>query len=358
VCSSDLNGDNVHFSISPSTGYHVDSLLIDEVRQTADTQYTFHNVTASHSIRTTFAINTFTIITTTSIYGSISPGGNVTVNYNTDQHFSIVADTGYGSQVDTLMIDGAWVPPDTQYTFTNVKSNHTIFAHFAIPKHLPVIPLNANLQNFANQVSVNSVTSVLRRMDQFKVRYVLSQEGRDSLAQARDWYTAKLQSFGYSDITQQNFTYQGNTFQNIIVTKTGTRYPDTMIVLGAHYDSMNCPGTDDDGTGDALVLEAARILANRNCEYTIKFVLFSAEEEGLIGSNAFVQALPSSALQYPAHDQYRYGWLFGRKKRRLVFKGLRSCSGKKRSLRLVLRYPCNDGRDVFSNADKNRDTEQ
>ncbi|MFI5252107.1 MAG: M20/M25/M40 family metallo-hydrolase [Bacteroidota bacterium] len=288
---SAVNGANVHFSIIPAAGYHVDSLLVDGTPQKTDTQYTFQNVLASHSIRATFAINTYTIYASGSSYGTITPGGSTTVNYGGNPHFSMIPDTGYGSQVESLYIDGISVLPDTQYTFTNVSASHTIYVLFGIPKNLPVIAVNANLQNFANQVSVTSITNVLRKMDQFKTRYVLSPDGLDSLAKARDWFIAKLQSYGYSDIVQQDFTYQGNTLENIIVTKTGTRYPDTMIVLGAHYDSMNCPGTDDDGTGDALVLEAARILANRNCEYTIKLILFSAEEEGLVGSNAFVQSI-------------------------------------------------------------------
>src|SRR5512140_21866 len=49
------------FTFTPSTGYHVDSLIIDGVNQSAASGYTFSNVTANHTIRVTFAIDQFTI---------------------------------------------------------------------------------------------------------------------------------------------------------------------------------------------------------------------------------------------------------------------------------------------------------
>ncbi|MFI5252140.1 MAG: T9SS type A sorting domain-containing protein, partial [Bacteroidota bacterium] len=119
-----------HFSIAPSTGYHVDSLVIDGSPITPDTQYTFTGVTANHTIWAHFAINVFTITASAGSNGTITPSGAVSVNYNTSQHFSIAPATGY--HVDSLIIDGSPITPDTQYTFTGVTANHTIRAHFAI----------------------------------------------------------------------------------------------------------------------------------------------------------------------------------------------------------------------------------
>ncbi|MFI5253324.1 MAG: hypothetical protein ACHQQQ_12940, partial [Bacteroidota bacterium] len=119
-----------HFSIAPATGYHVDSLIIDGSPITPDTQYTFSNVTSNHTIRVTFAINVYTISANAGSNGTITPSGAVSVNYNTSQHFSIAPATGY--HVDSLIIDGSPITPDTQYTFTGVTSNHTIHAAFAI----------------------------------------------------------------------------------------------------------------------------------------------------------------------------------------------------------------------------------
>jgi hypothetical protein len=136
------NGNNQHFSIVPNTGYHVDSLIVDGTPIAADTQYTFNNVTANHTIRAAFAINQYTITATAGSNGSISPNGSVAVNYNNNQHFSITANTGY--HVDSLVIDGTPVAVDSQYTFNNVTANHTIHVAFAIDQFTITATAGAN----------------------------------------------------------------------------------------------------------------------------------------------------------------------------------------------------------------------
>jgi hypothetical protein len=72
----------------------------------------------------------------------------------------------------------------------------------------------------------------------------------------------------------------------------GRDKPDEFVVVGAHLDSWDLgQGTTDNGTGSAVVLEAARILARCGTppRRTIRFVLFTGEEQGLHGSRAFVQ---------------------------------------------------------------------
>ncbi len=83
---------------------------------------------------------------------------------------------------------------------------------------------------------------------------------------------------------------------NIIALKQGTTFPDQYYIICAHYDSrsstpmVRAPGADDNGSGTAAVLEAARVLADYDFKYSIKFVLFPAEEQGLIGSRVFANA--------------------------------------------------------------------
>jgi len=64
-----------------------------------------------------------------------------------------------------------------------------------------------------------------------------------------------------------------------------------MILLGGHIDSAGpeIPGANDDGSGSAVVLEAARVLGTREMESTIVFALFGGEEQGLQGSRYFVE---------------------------------------------------------------------
>jgi hypothetical protein len=66
-----------------------------------------------------------------------------------------------------------------------------------------------------------------------------------------------------------------------------------VVLLGAHYDSWDfAQGADDDGTGVAAVLEAARILKSLGVRprRTIRFAFFSGEEEACLGSRAYVVA--------------------------------------------------------------------
>jgi carboxypeptidase Q len=73
----------------------------------------------------------------------------------------------------------------------------------------------------------------------------------------------------------------------------GSENPDEVVILGAHLDSWDLgTGSTDNGTGSMAVLEAARSLAKLNLKpkRTIRFVLFTGEEEGLVGSVKYVEA--------------------------------------------------------------------
>jgi Zn-dependent M28 family amino/carboxypeptidase len=72
----------------------------------------------------------------------------------------------------------------------------------------------------------------------------------------------------------------------------GSEKPDEFVIVGAHLDSWDLgQGTTDNGTGTCVVLETARLLAKSPVrpKRTIRFVLFTGEEQGLHGSKAYVQ---------------------------------------------------------------------
>ena len=72
----------------------------------------------------------------------------------------------------------------------------------------------------------------------------------------------------------------------------GKEKPDEFVVVGAHLDSWDLgQGTTDNGTGSSVVLETARILVHCGTapRRTIRFVLFTGEEQGLHGSRAYVR---------------------------------------------------------------------
>ena len=80
------------------------------------------------------------------------------------------------------------------------------------------------------------------------------------------------------------------THLNVVGELTGTTTPERIYIIGAHYDSLDedRPGGDDNASGTAGVLEAARVLSRYQFESTIRFIGFNAEEDGLAGSKDYV----------------------------------------------------------------------
>jgi carboxypeptidase Q len=79
--------------------------------------------------------------------------------------------------------------------------------------------------------------------------------------------------------------------RNVVAEIAGTT-PGEVVLLGAHFDSWDPgQGAQDDGVGVAAILEAARILKSLGIKprRTIRFAFFSGEEQGLLGSRAYVE---------------------------------------------------------------------
>ncbi len=89
---------------------------------------------------------------------------------------------------------------------------------------------------------------------------------------------------------------------NTIAEIRGTEFPDEVVIISAHLDSWNGPGsqgTQDNGTGSSVTLETARILmaAGVQPRRTIRFCLWSGEEQGLLGSRGYVESLTDEELE-------------------------------------------------------------
>jgi hypothetical protein len=87
---------------------------------------------------------------------------------------------------------------------------------------------------------------------------------------------------------------------NTVAEITGTEWPEQTVILSAHLDSWDGPGSQgaqDNGTGCVTVMEAARILAAVGVKprRTIRFVLWTGEEQGLLGSRYYVEQMDDTA---------------------------------------------------------------
>ena len=101
---------------------------------------------------------------------------------------------------------------------------------------------------------------------------------------------ATLRSFGYAPELQWFEPSPGVRSANVVATLRGTSDPEVQYVVGSHFDSVQeGPGSDDNTSGTAALLEAARILARRPQAATIRFVWFTSEESGLRGSKEYVR---------------------------------------------------------------------
>ena len=139
---------------------------------------------------------------------------------------------------------------------------------------------NQFYSDIVETVSESNLQSDLTTYANFGIKEV----GTSNLTNAENWIVSRYQSLGYTDIELQPFTFASGTSNNIIITKTGTLYPNTFLIIDGHYDSINGPGANDNGSGTVAILELARLLKDVETEYSIKFIHFSGEEEGLIGS--------------------------------------------------------------------------
>ena len=121
------SGGSQTFTITPSAGYQVQSVIVDGSNRGAVTNYTISNISGCHSIMAFFKMVSYTITATAGLGGSISPGTSY-VNSGGDITFTITPSTGYTTA--GVSVDG--VPQGSVGTvpFMNVTSNHTISATF------------------------------------------------------------------------------------------------------------------------------------------------------------------------------------------------------------------------------------
>ncbi len=115
---------------------------------------------------------------------------------------------------------------------------------------------------------------------------------------ATTFIAERFEEYGYSP---EIFTFSNGRGENILAKKTGTKYPEKEFIICGHYDNMPpgpiAPGADDNASGTVAVLEAARLFANLDFDYTIRFAAWDEEEIGLVGSKAYANYAASQGHQ-------------------------------------------------------------
>ncbi len=89
---------------------------------------------------------------------------------------------------------------------------------------------------------------------------------------------AQWESMGF-EVAEEPFDALGDPATNLVVTQAGSRAPDEVILLGAHYDTVpSTPGADDNASAVAVLLEVTRLMKAHVARRTIRYVAFACEE--------------------------------------------------------------------------------
>lgn len=151
----------------------------------------------------------------------------------------------------------------------------------AIMKELSAAEWESTLRSFVGSTST---------------RFVFSKENKD----AQKFIINDFKKSGLPVKTQEfelTFDPFHSNAVNIIAELKGSTHPEEFVVLAAHYDSIpergDAPGVDDNGSGVACLLTAARAMMKGQFKpkRSIRFVAFTAEEVGLKGSQEYVRSL-------------------------------------------------------------------
>jgi hypothetical protein len=93
------------------------------------------------------------------------------------------------------------------------------------------------------------------------------------------------------DASFHDYNWYGNHWRNVVAEQRGWYRSDEIYLITAHLDDMPsgpvAPGADDNASGSTAVLVAADLLSSLNCGYTLRYVLFTGEEQGMRGSRAY-----------------------------------------------------------------------
>ncbi|MBK7877076.1 MAG: M28 family peptidase [Planctomycetes bacterium] len=157
------------------------------------------------------------------------------------------------------------------------------------------------IQALVDQVSSTNVLGTVQSLSAISSRRATTTGATTAQNLIQGW----LQGYGLTTTLQ---TFGAQYSRNVIAEIPGAAHPERIVVLGAHYDSTNpagasapAPGADDNASGTGGVLEAARVLAAGGpYENTLRFVLFSAEEFGLVGSSYAAQQSQAQGEQIVA----------------------------------------------------------
>ncbi|NII11276.1 M28 family peptidase [Oleiagrimonas sp. C23AA] len=181
----------------------------------------------------------------------------------------------------------------------------TVVAQDDAPTPAPPPTEHPVLRHIAAQVQPSQLHATIARLVGFGTRHTMSSTTSRTrgIGAARHWVKSRFEAIsadcgGCLTIVTPHHTVTGERLptptriENVVAIQRGTTDPNRVIIITAHLDSrvtdvMNktadAPGADDDGSGTAAVIEAARVLSKYRFPATVVYASLSGEEQGLYG---------------------------------------------------------------------------
>lgn len=127
-------------------------------------------------------------------------------------------------------------------------------------------------------------------------------DGGANYEAAANGMAAIWETYGFDEVVVTHYEDDPDQI-NVVGYKYGRLYPDQIILLGGHFDVAyaftppgggTSEGANDDTSGSTVSMEVAQGIASREWDHTVAAALWACEEEGLLGSAAFVSHLPEN----------------------------------------------------------------
>ncbi|MBD3160977.1 MAG: M28 family peptidase, partial [Candidatus Eisenbacteria bacterium] len=153
--------------------------------------------------------------------------------------------------------------------------------------------------HFVHGVDADSLRRTAQDLEEFGDR----RSDAGGCHDAGEYLLERFRRFGIDDVTRFDYA-PWSWCDNVVAVQPGLIAPGQIVVICGHYDSISragpAPGADDNASGTAGVVEAARLFARHEFEATIVYLAFGGEEQGLYGSEAWASHAREQGLDIRA----------------------------------------------------------
>lgn len=198
-------------------------------------------------------------------------------------------------------------------------------SNFVFSQSTSMVNRDPQIELMVKEVSADSLKATIKKLVSFGTRNTLSStsDPKHGIGAARDWILGRFNAFAKESSGRLSARLDTSTFladgkrvdkttvlANVVATLKGTDPNDKRVfVISAHMDSRrsdvmdrigDSPGANDDGSGTAAVIEAARVMSKHDFPATIIFVALCGEEQGLLGADFMARNAQASDMEIAA----------------------------------------------------------